>query len=180
MSSAPNLVSGRLGRPLASSNCDQASPSKMASSYSMSRLGLRPEPALRLASGKPTVRRRDGAELKKITTRLPRPLANRLKAYCAATGRFQYAAIDAAVRKYLSEAIDQLNAEQRSKMADIAATLPGSAAPAGTNAAPELPAAPQATAHATGDGEATTPTQPCRVSRFTTFLHNFLPGRWQH
>jgi len=122
----------------------------------VSHLGLvRPEAAQaeqprHPAATHPHLHLHHGVPLKKVATILALPLANQLKAYCGAAGRFQYAVIGAAIDRYLPEVVGQLNDAQKDEMVEIAASLCGVAVPteAGTPAVPVVaaPAGPD------GDG----------------------------
>jgi hypothetical protein len=102
----------------------------------------------------------DGVPLKKVTASLALPQANRLKAYCGAAGRFQYAVIGAAIYRYLLEVVGQLDDAQKDEMVEIAASLYGVAVPteADTHAVPVVaaPAGPD------GDGAIAAPLEGLR------------------
>ena len=122
----------------------------------VSHLGLvRPEAAQaeqprHPAATHPHLHLHHGVPLKKVATILALPLANQLKAYCGAAGRFQYAVIGAAIDRYLPEVVGQLNDAQKDEMVEIAAGLCKVAVPAeaDTHAVPVVaaPAGPD------GDG----------------------------
>jgi len=119
----------------------------------VSRLGLvRPEAAQAEQPRHPAAthpRLHDGVPLKKVTASLALPQANRLKAYCGAAGRFQYAVISAAIDRYLLEVVGQLDDAQKDEMVEIAAGLCGVAVP--TEA--DTPAVPVVAAPAGPDGD---------------------------
>jgi len=122
----------------------------------VSHLGLvRPEAAQaeqprHPAATHPHLHLHHGVPLKKVATILALPLANQLKAYCGAVGRFQYAVIGAAIDRYLLDVVGQLNDAQKDEMVEIAASLCDVAVPAeaDTHAVPVVaaPAGPD------GDG----------------------------
>jgi hypothetical protein len=205
MSSAQNLVAGRLSRNLPQSLSGQTQPLLTVTGYGVSRLGLvRPEAAQAEQPRQPAATRprlRDGVPLKKVTTILALPLANRLKAYCGAAGRFQYAVIAPAIDRYLLEVVGQLNGAQKDKMAEIAAGLCDEAAPAEagadaaalprpvntacagmTRVAPPAGAAPVAPS---GDGAAAAqndaPAEAARPGhdRLACILSHLLPRCWR-
>jgi hypothetical protein len=190
MSSVRNLVAGRLSRHLPPSLSGQTRPPLTVTGYDVSRLGLvRPEAAQAEQPQQPAAtcprlrddvplkpeaaqaeqprqpaathpRLHDGVPLKKVTASLALPQANRLKAYCGAAGRFQYAVISAAIDRYLLEVVGQLDDAQKDEMVEIAAGLCGVAVPteADTHAVPVVaaPAGPD------GDGAIATPLEGLR------------------
>ena len=155
----------RLGlvRPEAA-QAEQEQPQQPAATHphlhdDLSRLGLvRPEAAQAEQPRHPAAthpRLHDGVPLKKVTASLALPQANRLKAYCGAAGRFQYAVIGAAIDRYLLEVVGQLDDAQKDEMVEIAAGLCNVAVPAeaDTHAVPVVaaPAGPD------GDGAIAAP-----------------------
>ena len=149
----------RLGlvRPEAA-QAEQEQPQQPAATHphlhdDLSRLGLvRPEDAQAEQPQHPAAthpRLHDGVPLKKVTASLALPQANRLKAYCGAAGRFQYAVIGAAIDRYLLEVVGQLDDAQKDEMVEIAAGLCGVAVP--TEA--DTPAVPVVAAPAGPDGD---------------------------
>ena len=149
----------RLGlvRPEAA-QAEQEQPQQPAATHphlhdDLSRLGLvRPEAAQAEQPRHPAAthpRLHDGVPLKKVTASLALPQANRLKAYCGAAGRFQYAVISAAIDRYLLEVVGQLDDAQKDEMVEIAAGLCGVAVP--TEA--DTPAVPVVAAPAGPDGD---------------------------
>ena len=149
----------RLGlvRPEAA-QAEQEQPQQPAATHphlhdDLSRLGLvRPEDAQAEQPQHPAAthpRLHDGVPLKKVTASLALPQANRLKAYCGAAGRFQYAVISAAIDRYLLEVVGQLDDAQKDEMVEIAAGLCGVAVP--TEA--DTPAVPVVAAPAGPDGD---------------------------
>jgi predicted DNA-binding protein len=60
---------------------------------------------------------------KRRTFRLPGRLANRMKAYAATTGQYQYVVATEALRQFLDEAVPALDFARRARMAEIQSHL---------------------------------------------------------